>query len=217
MNRHIPTPESESDLQLLEEADVDVRHAFVKISSVFALVLIIFANFLGDMFNGSIRSLLRSQPVKHAVVLFTLYFFVVIVDSSYTKIPIWKQLPFMAALYATFVLFTRTEGRFALASLAVLCVLYSIHNWFNVAYVRNATLTPETLERLHRIEMVMGVLFTVFLLTGFLIYTGFMAHKYGVKMNLLKMLNKTSEKVEDIPIAQFGTFFAKGLKTVFGM
>lgn len=233
MNHPAPTHENQEDEEptetrarlasstaegrLFEEASVNLRHAFVKISSVFALVLIIFANFLGDMFNGSIRSILRSQTVKHVVVIFTLYFFVVIVDSSYTRIPIWKQLPYMVALYATFVIFTRTEGRFAIASLAALCVLYSIHNWFNVAYVRNEMLTPETIEKLHRIEMAMGILFAVFLLTGFLIYTGFMSHTYGVKMNLWKMLHKTSEKMEDIPIAKFGTFLVKGLKTIFGM
>jgi hypothetical protein len=142
------------------------------------------------------------------------------VDSSYTKIPIWRQIPFMVALYATFIIFTRTEGRFAIASLAALCVLYSIHNWFNVAYVRRATLTPETLETvetLHRVELAMGVVFAVFLLTGFFIYTGFMSHQYGEKMNLWKMLDKTSAKTEDIPIDQFRTFFVKGFKTFFGM
>lgn len=96
-------------------------------SGVFALFLIISGNFLGGLFNSNIRNLLRtSAPAKHIVAFFTLYFFVVLIDTSQVHAPILEQIGRMLVLYAVFVVLNCSEERFVLLSLFIMAMLYFI-------------------------------------------------------------------------------------------
>ena len=185
-------------------------------SSVFALVLIIFSNFIGDLFNGTIKNILKYYHFKHIIAFLALYFFVMIVDASYTEYSYVKQILYLCSLYVVFLFFTYCEGRFAILCLGILLVLYSIHSWFNNAYLRNKQIYTYDYSSLQRFEKILGVCFFVFLFIGFMIYLGFVKNKWGKKMSLYKLYMNNMEKVENVPFEKLFDFFLLGLKTSVG-
>jgi hypothetical protein len=190
---------------------------FIRMSSVFALVLIIFSNFISDLFNGTIKHMLSKYHFKHFVGILVMYFFVMLVDVSYTEYSYAIQFAYLIGLYAIFLLFTRCEGRFAMICLGLLLILYSIHSWFNNMYLRNKEILKENFTNLRKIEKILGVCFCVFLFIGFTIYVGFIKNKWGNKMSFYKLYMDEMQKYRDVPCHKLFDCFVLGLKTFVGL
>jgi hypothetical protein len=191
--------------------------SFMRMSSIFALVLIIFSNFIGDLFNGTIKSILRKYHFKHVIAILVLYFFVMIVDASYTVYSYPTQLLYLVSLYCVFLIFTRCEGRFAMLCLGILLVLYSIHSWINNLYLRNKRiLTTNDFTTLRTVEKILGASFCVFLFIGFMIYVGHIKDKCGNKMRFYKLYVDATHKSDTIPFEKLFDFFLLGVNTSVG-
>ena len=97
-------------------------------SGIFALFLIIAGNFLGPLLNCDVRGgMFENIYVKHVIALFTLYFFVVLIDNKNVHMSIWKQMTQLITIYLFFVVLTRCDGRFFAVAIVLLAMLYIAH------------------------------------------------------------------------------------------
>lgn len=97
-------------------------------SGIFALFLIIAGNFLGPLLNCDVRGgMFENIYVKHVIALFTLYFFVVLIDNKNVHMSIWKQMTRLITIYLFFVVLTRCDGRFFAVAIVLLATLYIAH------------------------------------------------------------------------------------------
>lgn len=92
---------------------------------LFVLYLIISGNFLAQLFGCRLQHLLQTSMVaKHVLGFFTLFFFCMIVDSSFETRHILVTLSCSVLLYTWFVMTVRTKLPFLLVTLALLCAAY---------------------------------------------------------------------------------------------
>ena len=189
---------------------------FVRISSVFALLLIIFSNFIGNLLNGTIKYIIQYYYIQHIVALLVLYFFVILVDASYTKYSAYIQIGYTISLYSIFILFTICEGKIAICAIMLLLILYGIHNWLNNLYLRREEMTDTTMQKnIHIVENTMGILLFLLLFSGVLIYIGFKSLHHKKNLSLVQLLQCES-KIENIPFSMFSKCFLQGIRTCIG-
>ena len=199
------------------ENEYFLSNSFIRMSSVFALVLIIFSNFTDGLFNGTITHLLAKHCVKHIIAILVLYFFVMVVDSSYTTYSYAKQFLYLLGLYIVFSLFTRCEGKIAFLCLFILFGLYSIHSWLNHLYVQDKQLTKANdFYILRTIEKTLGFLFLGVLFIGVMVYLGFIKHKLGKKLNFYVFFMDNMKTFKSVPFEHMLNYFVLGLKTSIG-
>lgn len=199
------------------ENEYFLSNSFIRMSSVFALTLIIFSNFTGGLFNGTITHLLSKHYFKHIISVLVLYFFVMVVDSSYSNYSYAKQFLYLLGLYIVFLLFTRCEGKIAFVCLFILFVLYSIHSWLNHLYVLDKQLTEASdFYMLRTVEKTLGISFLIMLFIGFMVYLGFVKHKLGKKLNFLYFFMDDMKTFKSVPFEHMLNYFVLGLKTSVG-
>ena len=169
------------DKDTLDRVTTGTSDFFMSASAVFALVLIVSGNYLADLFNVNLRHVLSHPLIKHVFAILTLYFFVVLLDASRTHEPYWKQIVQVLLLYVLFIIFVKTEVRFAVVSICLFALVYSISNWKAFRNITKMPVTHDERKRTQIAEIVLGTLLFVSLLSGFLIHIGYQSHKFDVK------------------------------------
>lgn len=191
-------------------------------SGVFALVLIIAGNYLSELFNVNLRSILAHPLAKHIVALLTLYFFVVLLDDTHIGKPLWQQGLVIVLLYCVFLMLIKTEGRLTILSLCLLGVLYFLHKWEAYRRTHNLPISETAQHWLQSSEIVVGVSVLCSLVFGVFTYIGFhltnnMTHKQSWSWwNFFIDYDQRSKMCDDISWGDYGHYAWLGLKLVTG-
>ena len=219
---------TDDDTDTFDRVTTETSDFFLSASAVFALVLIVSGNYLADLFNMNLRHVLSHPLAKHIFAILTLYFFVVLLDASRTDQPYWKQIIRVMLLYVLFIIFVKTEARFAVLSICLLALVYFISNW---KAFRNVTKTPITRDERRRTQIaqiLLGTLLFLSLLFGFLIHIGYKSHKFDVKQAARKGTKRAwnlwwfmysydkQERVDNIPFNKLWHYAKCGARRVVG-
>ena len=222
----IRDPNTRDDTTTLDKVTTETSDFFLSASAVFALVLIVSGNYLSDLLNMNLRHILRHPFAKHMFALLTLYFFIVLLDASRTDQPVWKQVLRVVLLYTIFIIFVKTEGRFAIVSIVLLAVVYFVSNWKAYRIQNDKPITPETRLRFHVLQIVLGVVLFLSLFCGFFIYVGYQSHKFKLKHGstkawcLLSFLYKYDTGklcVDHIPVNKLWHYGKQGMARCVGL
>ena len=221
-----PDPNTRDDTTTLDKVTTEVSDFFLSASAVFALVLIVSGNCLSDLLNMNLRNIFDHPLAKHTFAILTLYFFIVLLDASRTDEPVWKQVLRVILLYAIFIIFVKTEGRFAIVSIVLLAVVYFVSNWKAYRIQNDKPISPETRFRFHVLQIVLGVTLFLSLFSGFFIYVGYQSHKFKLKhgstkaWRLLSFLYKYDTgklRVDHIPVNKLWHYGKQGMARCVGL
>lgn len=192
-------------------------------SGVFALFLIIAGNYLTELFNVNLRSILATPLAKHIVAILTLYFFIVLLDESHIGKPWWNQALILALFYIMFLLLIKTEGRLTIVSLLLLGGLYFMNKWVQYRVDHNLPLSSNAHKALRLTEIVTGTLVLCSLAFGTLTYIGYHLTAHTLRRKSWSwwkffIAYDTKQKMcDNIDWRDYGHYAWLGLRVVLGL
>lgn len=148
--------------------------------SVFVLYLIVSGNFLANLFGcRTQQALTNTMWLKHILGFMTMYFFVVLADSSspFTDSP---QMQFLFTLfcYTLFLISTRMDYKWWIAFILTLAVYYILQ-----VYKDHSQTKEQDKEKYSRIQKYLTYLAGSILILGFLVYIGKKKLEYKDQFN----------------------------------
>ena len=163
----------------------------IPLYSIFALILIIGAGFLPELFPCKLQKVLKeSVLLKHLIAFMTLAFFVTMTDSNLKaniKTVILKS--FLA--YFIFIILIKTDYRFFIVILIILCLLYlSVLKKYEIIDSIKNEKDPIIKTELEKerdmfilINNIIFICIIIILIIGYLVYMGEKKYYFKDKFN----------------------------------
>lgn len=162
---------------------------------VFLLLMNISANYTGELFPCSVRTLLNTNIyLKHIIAWLTLLFFIVLdkIDTDNNSITFLNMLVTTSIIYFIFIILSKCEFYFFIAATGILAVCYLLRlQRIHITSNTQTETSHEDLERIDYIMKILTILFGCLLILGFLLYMGAKKLEFKRKFSYLKfMFNK---------------------------
>ena len=176
--------------------------------TVFALFLMIAANFIGDLFPCKVQHLLNNNVLfKHFIAFLTLIFFVVLTDSNLNN-NFNKMIIDAFKMYGVFLLLINCNINLFVVALLLLGVTYLLNlkiNDLNDKIKKNKKNNNQIiqLEQITNINNILIYLFNIILVIGFIIYMGEKKIEYKNKFNYITFIFGKSKCRGFSPNTQF--------------
>lgn len=148
--------------------------------SVFVLYLIVSGNFLANLFGcRTQKALTNTMWLKHILGFMTMYFFVVLADSSspFTDSP-QMQLLFTLFCYTLFLISTRMDYKWWIAFILTLVAYYILQ-----VYKDHTQTKEQDKEKYKTIQKYLTYVAGIILVVGFLVYLGKKKLEYKDQFN----------------------------------
>ena len=161
----------------------------VKYYHIFILILIISANYLGQLFPCRFQNHLNNNMIlKHVFGFFTLVFFVSFDINTFNSFThLFKR---SAYLYLYFILLTKNDMRFFTIIFILLGIMYmlSIKRKFNEKYPEDIDPNGITNDKIKMYTEYLHLITIVLTILGFTVYLGSKKHEFRKEFNLMTFL-----------------------------
>lgn len=159
----------------------------IPLFSIFILILIVSANFIGSLFPCRIQEVLRENVImKHILGFFTMIFFVMI-SAPIVQKNIFDTIKDSFLMYVFFIMLTKTAKYIFIGCFVLLCITYLL-----VLYDKQIDESedhPNKKRNKNMNQYILSLLYTIIItltIIGVIIYMGEKKIEYGKKFNYFK-------------------------------
>jgi hypothetical protein len=193
---------------------------------IFALFLLIAANYSGELFSTELRILLNNSYAKHLIAFGTLYFFVILINPSNVKDTVITQFVRACCLYVIFIFIVKSEGRIAVLSLLLLGIMYIIRS----SQIYNTTLDDDNISASedkeeatlsNKMLYVIAIILVLSIISGIIINIGYRTTYKNRKWDWIQFFfsydkERTTRNTVLIPLNQFPKYMKRGIYKIIG-
>ncbi len=156
-----------------------------KIHYLLIFLLILLANFIGDVSSCSLRLFLNTNMIaKHAVAFFTLLLFVTV--ELYENSHIYTILTNTVLMYICFILLMRTYYVFTFISLGLIAICYILT--LHINFLKKQDKSVEEIKRYENIRTNLFIISLISIVIGFIYNIKFLNDTYKNKFSINKYL-----------------------------